>query len=79
MERIKPRWTVRKVDGRWRIYDRGTWAETYDTLPEAHTFATCNAVADILYQPGSLTLLAHMKAAHHVMTEHYDSIPRGGR
>lgn len=61
MERVTPRWSVRKRDGRWRVYDRGVWSETYDSLPEAHTEATCNAVADILYAPGGLTLLAEMR------------------
>jgi hypothetical protein len=64
MERIKPRWTIAKRHGQWRIYDRGTWWDTYNTLPEAHTAATQNAVADILYQPGGLTLLEEMRYAH---------------
>ncbi len=55
------RWTVRKRDGRWRVYDHGTWSHTYDTLEEAHTDATCNAVADTLYAPGGLTMLAQLK------------------
>lgn len=29
MERIKPRWRVCKRNGAWRIYDRGTWFDTY--------------------------------------------------
>lgn len=57
----KPRWSVRKRNGRWRIYDRDVWSDTCDTLPEAHTYATANAVADVLYAPGGLTLLADMR------------------
>lgn len=64
MHHVKPRWAIRKRDGRWRIYDRGTWADTYDTLPDAHTAATQNAVAETLYAPGGLTLLAEMRYAH---------------
>lgn len=63
MQPVKRRWTVRKRDGRWRVYDNGVWSETFDTLPEAHTEATCHAVADILYTPGGLTLLAEMRHA----------------
>lgn len=57
------RWTVCKRDGRWRVYDRGVWSTTHDTLVDAHTEATQNAVADVLYAPGGLTLLAEFKAA----------------
>jgi hypothetical protein len=63
MERIKPRWTIAKRHGQWRIYDRGIWHDTYNTLPEAHTEATQNAVADVLYTEGGLTLLEEMKEA----------------
>jgi hypothetical protein len=54
-------WTVKKRAGTWRVYDRGVWHDTFDTLEEAHTYATQNAVADALYQPGGLSLLAEMK------------------
>lgn len=64
MERVKPRWSVRKHDGRWRVYDHDTWACTFDTLDEAHNEAMCNAVADVLYQPGGLNLLAELKHAY---------------
>ena len=42
------RWSIRKVNGRWRVYDRGVWHETHATLPEAHTAATQYAVMDEL-------------------------------
>lgn len=61
MKRIPPKWAVRKRDGRWRVYDSGTWYATYDSLQDAHSDATCNAVADVLYAPGGLTLLAQLK------------------
>ena len=61
MQRVKPRWSVRKVAGRWRVYDRDVWSDTFDTLVEAHTEATCNAVFDVLYAPGGLTVLAELK------------------
>lgn len=51
------RWTVCKRDNEWRVYDRGIWSDTFLTLPEAHTYATQNAVADILFMDGALTLL----------------------
>jgi len=57
------RWTVCKRDGSWRVYDRGVWAETYDSLEEAHTAATQNAVIDVLFKPGGLSLLALLKWA----------------
>jgi len=61
MERVIPRWSIRKINGRWRVFDRGIWSDTYDSLEEAHTYATQNAVADILYQPGGLSILAELK------------------
>lgn len=54
------RWSVCKRDGRWRVLDRGVWAETYDTLAEAHTAATQHAAADLLYRPGGLTDFARL-------------------
>lgn len=54
------RWSVRKRNGQWRIYDHGTWADVYDTLPEAHTAATQNAVTDVLWAPGGLTMLREL-------------------
>lgn len=63
MKQAKPRWTVCKRNGHWRVYDRGTWSSTHDTLADAHTEATQNAVADVLYAPGGLTLLAEFKTA----------------
>lgn len=56
------RWSVRKVNGQWRVYDRGAWWDTFDTLEEAHTYATQNAVADELYESGGLTRLSRMLA-----------------
>lgn len=61
MTRVKPRWSIRKRDGQWRVYDRGVWADVYNTLDDAHTYATQCAVADVLYQPGGLTLLEELK------------------
>lgn len=55
-------WRVCKRDGKWRVYKGWSWAETFDTLEEAHTSATQNAVADTLYAPGGLTLLKKIKS-----------------
>ena len=57
------RWSVAKRDGVWRVYDRGVWHDSYETLVEAHTDATCNAVADVLYAPGGLSCLARLLKA----------------
>jgi hypothetical protein len=51
------RWKVNKRAGQWRVYDRGIWHDTFDTLQAAHTYATQCAVADELYEPGGLTWL----------------------
>jgi len=55
------RWSVRKRNGGWRVYDRGYWHDMFNTLPEAHTYATQCAVADKLYEPGGLTWLAQIQ------------------
>ena len=42
--------------GEWRVYDaRGTWADRFPTLPQAHTWATQCAIVDELCSPGGLT------------------------
>lgn len=56
-------WTIAKRNGKWRVYDRGIWWDEFDTLEEAHTHATQNAVTDVLWQPGGLSLLALLKWA----------------
>lgn len=55
-----PRWTVKKYHGKWSVFDRGVRCDDFDTLEEAHTWATCNAVADVLYAPGGLTCLKNL-------------------
>lgn len=65
MRRVVPRWSVVKRDGRWRVLDRGVWSDTFDSLEEAHTWATQNAVADVLYRPGGLSWLAWFKERVH--------------
>lgn len=54
------RWSIRYRDQRWRVYDRNVCWDTFDTLPEAHTWATQTAVADVLYAPGGLTILSYL-------------------
>lgn len=60
IEHDAPRWTVNKRGGKWCVYDRGVLWDTYDTLNEAHSIATRNAVADELYAPGGLTCLKNL-------------------
>ena len=60
MMRVKPRWCIKYRNSQWRIYDRDQWSCTFDTLPEAHTWATQSAVADVLYQAGGLTWLRRL-------------------
>jgi hypothetical protein len=55
------RWKVIKRNNRWRVLDGGAWHETHDTLVDAHTAATQNAVAADLYSPGGLTCLATLR------------------
>lgn len=42
------------------MYHCQTWADTFDSLPEAHTWATQCAVADEIYEPGGLTRITMM-------------------
>lgn len=55
------RWTVAKYRDKWSVFDRGVRCDDFDTLEEAHTWATCNAVADVLYAPGGLTCLRRLQ------------------
>lgn len=55
------RWTIRKRNGRWRVYQDEWWWDTFDTLEDAHTYATQSAVADTLFNPGGLLKLANLK------------------
>lgn len=58
----KNRWQVRQVvPGRWGVFDNGSWQDVFDTLSEAHTYATQLAVADELFSPGGLTYLRALK------------------
>lgn len=61
MKRVTPRWTVNKRGTHWCVYDRHILWDRFDTLADAHTAATQNAVADTFYAPGGLTLLTHLK------------------
>lgn len=55
------RWTVAKRAGQWCVFDRGIMWDQFPDLDSAHTWATQNAVADVLYEPGGLTLLTILK------------------
>lgn len=55
------RWSVKKRGGQWRVYNAGAWTDTFTTLPQAHSYATANAVADELCKPGGLTCLATLR------------------
>jgi hypothetical protein len=52
------KWSVRKRDGRWRVYDpTGGWHDTCDSSQEAHTYAAQQSVVDEVFEPGGLTRL----------------------
>ena len=53
-------WQVCKREGQWRVYDRGSWLDSFPTLKEAHTYATQSAVANILFEDGGLTTLKEL-------------------
>lgn len=54
------KWTVCKREGRWRVYDNNTWSDTFDTLPQAHSWAMACAISDWLYEPGGLTRIKEL-------------------
>ena len=56
------RWRVCFRDGSWRIYDRGMWHDTADTLHQAHDEATRLAISCELWEPGALTRLKNLLA-----------------
>jgi hypothetical protein len=58
---IPKRWTVKKKNHYWVVFDRGVAWDCYDNLAAAHTLATQNAVADVLYAEGGLTCLLELK------------------
>lgn len=58
---------VRKRQGSWRIYERGSWLDAFDTLQEAHTYAMQSAAAAELYEPGGLTRLRVMLQLENAM------------
>lgn len=60
MTGTEKRWSIRYRGEQWRVYDRDCWWDSFDTLPEAHTWATRNAVADVLYKPGGLNILRYL-------------------
>ena len=50
------KWAIRFRDKQWRLYDpKESWHDTFETLPEAHTWGTAAAIAQELFQPGGLT------------------------
>lgn len=64
------RWRVIKRDGEWRVLDSGVWHDSFPTLPEAHTYATQNAVADYLFEPGGLSRLKELEAVEDAYVKH---------
>lgn len=60
---LSKRWTVRKRHGRWAVYDRDVCWDHFDTLTEAHTWATQCAISDTLHSPGGLTLLRYLQSS----------------
>lgn len=67
---VANQWSVKKIpsdhprhSGSWGVYDKRserygpTLHDVFDTLKDAHTYATQLAVLDSLFEPGGLTLL----------------------
>ena len=53
-------WFVCKRHGKWRVYERGSWWDSFDSLPEAHSAALAGSVSDELFNPGGLCRLAKL-------------------
>ena len=49
-----------KREGKWRVYERGVWADSFGSLPDAHSYALASSVADQLFNPGGLDRLAKL-------------------
>ena len=49
---------VCKRAGVWRVYERGAWADSFDSLPEAHSWALAAAISDQLFNRGGLSRFA---------------------
>ena len=49
------KWRVCKRAGVWRVYDRGVWADSFDSLRDAHSWALAASVSDELFNRGGLT------------------------
>jgi hypothetical protein len=58
---IPKRWTVKKKNDYWVVFEGGVAWDCFENLREAHTWATKNAVADELYAEGGLTCLSELK------------------
>lgn len=55
------RYFICKREGRWRIFDRTcVWVDVFDSLDEAHTWATQSAFCDDISEPGCLDRLKRM-------------------
>lgn len=50
-------WRVCKRAGMWRVVVRGAWADSYDTIQEAYSWALRGAVTDELYAPDGIARL----------------------
>lgn len=50
-----------KREGRWRLFDpTGVWVDVFDSLDQAHTWATQCAVCDAVFEPGGLDRVSRM-------------------
>ena len=58
--RLMGEWRVCKRAGVWRVYDRGVWADSFDSLRDAHSWALAASVADVLFKPGGLSYLGEI-------------------
>ena len=54
---------VCKREGVWRVYDRGVWADSFDSLPEAHSWALAAAISGQLFNGGGLVRFAALRDA----------------
>ena len=53
-------WSVRKRKGRWVVYEDACAYDIFDSLPEAHDWATLQTIIEMLSCPGGLARVADL-------------------